>query len=189
MLAAAFFFLVYTQAARMGVLHFGLEEMLYVLTINAYDTLFSSARIILVNSSCSFQYDFLLNYLSQILPLPSSINHPTYLQQIRACTSIPGGGLFFSYLYFLLGFEAENGIPFLSGILAISFFIVLIYILFFLLTHAPAGLAFVAMVFSFRAFNYGPVALFRPAVIMLLLVICYQVIFYIMPKISRRKLH
>ena len=183
---SAFALIVYTQIARLGIDGFSAELVLTALTINAFDTLFSSARVILVNSTCDYGIELLISYFLQAFPIPSSLSPALYLDNIKACTNIPGGGAFFAYWFYLLGFDGANGIMIVDGIIALLSFCLLVGLVLFMYSLSP-GTLIVGFIFAFRAFNYGPVALFRPAIIFLCITFLLLLGLKVVPKRTRQR--
>ena len=180
--STAFVVILVTQANRIGASSLSVDTFLYVTSINAFDTIYSSAKIVALNERCGPGNSLLLSYFAQAIPLPSSVNPPLYINRIQDCTTIPGGGVFFSYWYYLLGFSASDAIPFIEGflsLLAFSLLVIVVHVLFHKVSH---GMLIVSIVFAFRTFNYGPVALFRPSMFFLLIFSIVALAISLLPK-------
>lgn len=154
-------FLVNSQLTRFGLSSSAFFEVFfYVFSSNAFDTLYSGLLMLETNNNCSYSILIPASFLGHIFPIPSSVFFPFYQEHLHACTPTPGGGVLSAYFFYLVGLR-EIGFEFVL----LTFLFV-----FFLMVPArkfrfSAPVYAFALIFSYRAFNYGPVALFKPAMI------------------------
>lgn len=155
--------IVYTQALRFDALSINSDLLILALTSNAFDTLYSGDLISSANSLCQYSLTIPLSFIAHIFPLPSNWAFPHYQSNILNCTPTPGGGILAGYISYLTNTDPDHLIylsilflPFIFYLRRFSWRINWLYVIVF-------------SIFAFRGFNYGPVALFKPILLMIVL--------------------
>ena len=172
-------FLVYSQFTRFGLSFSSFFDIFfYIFSSNAFDTLYSGLLILDTNINCGYSLVIPFSFFAHIFPVPSSVFFPFYQDHLHSCTPTPGGGVLSAYFFYLVGLR-EIGFEF---ILLTFLFCVFLIVLVGKFRLAPPIYAFV-LIFSYRAFNYGPVVLFKPAIIAFIMIL----ILYTLYISTRRK--